>query len=67
MKEVTRKEFYDLIYSKNLNVHPTIISDWDSEIGYVSEWRYPAGRVFGKSQTGDCHGKGKNQKYWLNN
>lgn len=66
MKEVTKEEFFNLIYSKNLNVFPTIVSDWDDEIGYISEWRYPNRLVFGKSQCGDCNGQGKGRKYWVN-
>lgn len=61
MKEVTQKEFYRLMNTRDVTPH--IISEWDNEIGFISEWRSPMGQIYGKCQTGN--GIGENKKYWL--
>jgi len=48
------------------NVHPRIVSQWDSKVGYISEWRLQSisGRLKGKSQSGNCYDP-TSKKFWL--
>jgi hypothetical protein len=45
LKEVTKDEFYGIIYSKNLDVHPRAERD-------ASYWEFPNRNLFGKSTPG---------------
>lgn len=36
LRQVTREDFFAPIYAKNLDVHPTIVTD---RYPYASEWR----------------------------
>jgi hypothetical protein len=45
LKEVTKDEFYERIYSDKLNVHPRSEPD-------ASYWEFPNRKIFGKSTPG---------------
>lgn len=63
LKQVPKEEFFGEIYSKQLNVHPTIISEWDEKKGYICEWKFPNGDIFGTSTSGD--GIGNNKEFFV--
>jgi len=63
MHEVTKEEFFAKIGKKD--VHPHIVSGWDRETGYTSEWRLQSisRQLVGRSQSQN-RGLGPT-RFWL--
>ena len=69
MKQVTKEEFFNIIYNKNLDVHPSIEGFNKGDKQMISIWKWPAKRIFGKSiEYFDRYGSGlPRTEYFLNN
>jgi hypothetical protein len=69
VRQVTQEEFYEVINSGGLNVHPSIQGDYP----YTSLWKFldyqKYGQVFGKSVGRYINGKNglTTTDYYLNN
>jgi hypothetical protein len=66
MREVSKTEFLQALETDKRDIIPSIVSAWDNQSGYTSEWRTRHSyQLFGKSQCGDNNGSDRGKKYWL--
>lgn len=67
--EVTKAEFYKVLYADKRDIMPSIVSGWNDISGYTSEWRlngHSGSWIFGRHQSGNAHGRDEGKKFWLN-
>lgn len=68
MKQVTKAEFYAVLMAEKRSVLGRIVNSFDhSGKGYKTEHYFQnGGAIFGISWSGNCHGSGEGEEFYLN-